>query len=116
MGRSYYGDIEGKLGHQQESDGLSRFGGKSNEPQQIEYVFEIEDLETVEKEIEEIKTSLGEKIKHMAVAHMGGMEVPEHLNLNITKENLKEFQDFLLGVKILDCLKEKGSCTFTVDL
>jgi hypothetical protein len=44
------------------------------------------------------------------------MDIFEKYNKSITKEELSEYADLLLGRKIRDCIKETGCCSFTAEL
>ena len=60
MGRYYNGDIEGKFWFAvQDSSAADRFGVIGNQPQELYYYFSEEDLPKVEKEIKNIKNTLG---------------------------------------------------------
>lgn len=119
MGRYYSGDIEGKFWFAvQSSNAADRFGVSGSEPSTIEYYFEEEDLQGVEDEIQRIEETLGDKKKILD----DFFESKDFYNdkdleaLGITKKDLSEYADLGLGVKIRDCIKEQGYCSFTAEL
>lgn len=119
MGRYYSGDIEGKFWFAvQSSTAASRFGGEESEPAYIDYTFEEEHLEEVEAEIEKIQTSLGDKVqilKDFFKENNGYTdEMIEKLGVSMTE--LEDYADLGLGIKIRDCIKENGSCSFQAEL
>jgi hypothetical protein len=119
MGRYYNGDINGKFWFAvQSSTAPSRFGGSYGEPNYITYNFEQEDLENVENEIKRIEEFLSDKketLDNFFREHNGyNDEMIE--KIGISKGDLSEYADLLLGMKIRDCIKENGSCTFDAEL
>ena len=119
MGRYYNGDIRGKFWFAlQPSDAASRFGGEELEPNYITYYFQEEDLEGVEVEIQRIEKTLGDNKKvidnffiEKESYSRGDLE-----KIGITEEILREYADLDLGIKIRDCIKENGDCTFDAEL
>ena len=119
MGRYYSGDIEGKFWFAvQSSIAADRFGVQHSEPNYVEYYFEQEDLEGVEKEIVNIETSLGDKVQKLDdfFASVISYNDEQLTELGITKDDLGEYADLKLGIKIRDCIRETGSCTFDAEL
>ena len=119
MGRYYNGDINGKFWFAvQSSAAPSRFGGSYGEPNYITFNFEEEDLENVENEIKRIEQSLGTKketLDKFFKEHNGyNDEMLE--KIGISQRELSEYADLLLGIKIRDCIKERGECTFDAEL
>ena len=116
MGRYYYGDIEGKFWFAvQSSEAADRFGGEKR----IAYDFDETDIKSVEEELKTIENHLGEyKQKLDEFFNSGNGYNDEILSnyLNVDEEKIRflisEYADHELGSKILDCLKEKGRCTF----
>ena len=119
MGRYYSGDIEGKFWFAvQSSTAADRFGVSHNEPNFVEYYYEQEDLEGVEQEIQIIEHELGDKlqvIEKFFEEHDSYNDVMLR-DAEITKEELSEFADLILGRKIRDCIKDNGACRFDAEL
>jgi hypothetical protein len=119
MGRYYSGDIEGKFWFAvQSSNAADRFGVQGYEPGFIQYNFEEEDLPAVEEEIANIEESLGDKLKviedFFATRESYNDKMLEEAG--ITSNELSEYADLGLGIKIRDCIKENGACSFDAEL
>ncbi len=119
MGRYYSGDIEGKFWFAvQSSNAADRFGVQGYEPGFIQYHFEQEDLEAVEEEIANIEGALGDKLK-VIEDFFAGRDFYNDQDLKdagITSDELSEYADLKLGIKIRDCIKENGACSFDAEL
>lgn len=118
MGRYYNGDIEGKFWFAvQSSNSADRFGVTGNEPAYLEYWFEEDDLEEVEAEIKRIEESLGDKIQIIEdfFENNNGYNDEMLKEADITEEEISEFADLELGIKIRDCIKENGQCSFQAE-
>lgn len=119
MGRYYNGDIEGKFWFGlQPSDAPSRFGGEELEPSYITYVFNQDDLQGVEEEIENIEESLGDKIKAIEdfFSKNAGYNDEDLLSIGVTSKELCDYADLKLGIQIRDCIIENGECVFDAEL
>lgn len=119
MGRYYSGDIEGKFWFAlQSSDAASRFGGIESEPAYIEYYFDEDHLEELEAEIKNIEDSLGDKIRILDefFAYNNGYTDKIIEALGVSMNELREYADLKLGIKIRDCIKEFGQCSFQAEL
>jgi hypothetical protein len=119
MGRYYSGDIEGKFWFAvQSSNAADRFGQMGTEPNFIQYYFDEEDLEEVEAEIKRIEESLGDKKKILDdfFDSVYGYTDNQIEALGVSKAELSEYADLGLGIKIRDCIKENGSCSFDAEL
>lgn len=119
MGRYYSGDIEGKFWFAvQSSVAADRFGVSHNEPNYVEYCYEEENLEGVEEEIKNIEETLGDKIQLIEnfFAEKNGYNDDELTEAGISRDDLSEYADLNLGIKIRDCIKETGSCRFDAEL
>ena len=119
MGRYYSGDIEGKFWFAlQSSDAASRFGGQQFEPSYIEYYFDEQHLKDVEAEIKIIEDSLGEKkqILDNFFDKQTGYTDKDITDLGISKDELKEYADLGLGIKIRDCIIANSTCSFEAEL
>ena len=119
MGRYYSGDIEGKFWFAlQSSNAASRFGGEESEPSSIDYYFDENQLEEVEAEIKNIEDSLGNKIQileNFFKENNGYTDVSIN-KLGVSMDELREYADLKLGIKIRDCIKESGQCSFQAEL
>ena len=121
MGRYFSGDIEGKFWFAvQSSDAADRFGvvGK---PEELYYYFDESNLEEVQEEIEQIIKDLGdnyEKIKEFFNTNVAytDQKLAEYLGVKEVELMLSQYADLELGIKIRDCIKENGSCSFTAEL
>ena len=119
MGRYYSGDIEGKFWFAvQSSVAADRFGVSHHEPNYVEYYYEEEDLEGVEKEIQVIEETLGDKFQLIEnfFAEKQSYNDDELTEAGISRDDLSEYADLHLGKKIRDCIKENGECQFTAEL
>lgn len=119
MGRYYSGDIDGKFWFAvQSSDAADRFGVTGERPEELQYFFTEDDLEEVENEIKNIEDSLGEKkqILDNFFKEAHGYTDKNIEDLGISKDELSEYADLLLGIKIRDQIKEFGQCNFTAEL
>lgn len=129
MGRYYYGDIEGKFWFAvQPSDAADRFGVCGQTPNYLEYYFDKESLSNVEKELKNIEKDLGDYKQKLDDYFTNGpgynpQELSEALGLpNTTKGDVELryilglYADYELGVKIRDCIKENGECSFDAEL
>lgn len=119
MGRYYTGDIEGKFWFAvQSSNAADRFGVVGNEPSYIQYNFEEEDLEGVNEEIKNIEESLGEKkqILDKFFEDNNGYNNKMLEEIEISRDELSDYADLALGVKIRDQIKNFGSCSFDAEL
>ena len=119
MGRYYSGDIDGKFWFGvQSSNAADRFGVIGDEPAYLNYYFSDEDLETVEEEIKAIEESLGDKIQKLDdfFASVSGYTDKDIHALGITSEELSDYADLGLGIKIRDCIKEFGQCSFDAEI
>ena len=124
MGRYISGDIETKLWFAvQPSDAADRFGVTGTQPETLEYWFREEHLESVEDEINSITKSLGkykdllDKFFDEKYAY-NDEQLSDHLQVDEkeTKKLLKEYADLELGIKIRDCIKENGECSFSAEM
>lgn len=119
MGRYYSGDIEGKFWFAlQSSDAASRFGGQMYEPQYIEYYFGPEHLDEVNAEIDRIITKLGDKKERLDefFDNCMGYRDEDIEALGISREELSDYADLGLGIKIRDCMLEHGQCQFEAEI
>jgi hypothetical protein len=119
MGRYYTGDIEGKFWFAvQSSNAADRFGVTGSDPNYLEYWFGEDDLKGVEEEIKSIEESLGDKFKIIEdffEKNNGYTDVMLN-QVKITREELSEYADLKLGIKIRDHIKDFGQCSFQAEL
>jgi hypothetical protein len=115
MGRYYSGDIEGKFMFAvQSSTAADRFGSTHEEPSYVKYFFSEEHIKTIEKELLLLKENY-EKVVLFFESREGYTD--EDLEKNgIVEEELSDYADYVLGEKILNCIKENGSCSFDAEL
>lgn len=119
MGRYYSGDIEGKFWFAlQSSDAADRFGVTGQQPEELQYFFSEDDLEAVEEEILNIENSLGEKkqILDKFFEEKNGYTDKQIEELGVSRDELSDYADLLLGIKIRDQIKEFGTCSFDAEL
>ena len=119
MGRYYSGDIDGKFWFAlQSSDAADRFGVEGVQPDELQYFFYEENLVEIEEEILNIENSLGEKkqIIDKFFEENNGYTDQNLIELGVTKDELSDYADLGLGIKIRDCIKKNGECSFTAEL
>lgn len=119
MGRYYSGDIEGKFWFAlQSSTAASRFGGVESEPAYLEYWFDESHLEEVEAGIKSIEDSLGDKIKILDdfFKENNGYNDISINKLGVSMDELRDYADLGLGIKIRNHIKEFGQCSFQAEL
>ncbi len=119
MGRYYSGMIEGKFWFAlQSSDAADRFGVIGSYPSYLEYNFGEEDLQGVEDEIKVIEESLGDKKRILDEFFNTNNGYTDEMieGLGVTTQELEDYVDLGLGIKIRDCIKEEGSCSFEAEL
>ena len=128
MGRYYSGDIDGKFWFAvQGSDASERFGGNGSQPEYTEYYFGENDLEDVELEIKAIEEDLGD-VKQIfddffekndsyndEMLQNYFQEMGKMVTLPEISSHLSEYADLGLGIKIRDCIKEQGGCSFQAE-
>ena len=123
IGRYYSGDIDGKFWFGvQSSDAADRFGVTGSAPSELYYYFYESDLEGVEQELKIIELSYGDYFKKLdeffgSKSYYTDNELIQYLNVDkkLFSVIMKEYADYILGMKIKDCLVENGSCEFTAE-
>lgn len=119
MGRYYSGDIEGKFWFGlQSSHAADRFGVEGEAPAELQYWFGTENLVEIEEEILNIETELGDKLQVIEQFFLtnNGYTDEKLKEAGITQDELSEYADLKLGIKIRDYVKENGDCSFTAEL
>ena len=115
MGRYYSGDIEGKFMFAvQSSTAADRFGSVYNEPSYVEYYFDEDQLDTIKEELETLKDSYIKVSKYFEGKESYTDE--DALSNGITKDDMSDYADYILGEKIMNCIIENGSCSFDAEL
>ena len=123
MGRYISGDIERKLWFAvQSSDAADRFGVTGNQPEELYYYFDTENLEEINKELKYIEETIGleniAKIRKFfeSTNCYNDKILKEAKIFEIWEEHKKDYADYELGIEIRDCIIESGSCEFTAEL
>ena len=124
MGRYYDGDIEGKFWFAvQSSNDASFFGGSINEPNYIDYHFEIDEIKTIEKGIKTCEKELGKYKKPLDRFFKKAQSYNDDMLVKLLKVDRKKVRDLLtwlarleLGKKIYKCVKKTGECNFEAEL
>ena len=119
MGRYYSGDIDGKFWFAvQPSDSADRFGVTGQVPNYIEYLFCEDDKQGIESELKKIEKALGEDLQKLENFFNASTSYSDDMltENGIDSRNLRDYADYKLGQKILDCLNKQGYCEFTAEL
>ena len=129
MGRYYSGDIDGKFWFAvQSSDCADRFGSSGQTPNYLDYWFDEEHLETIDKELKTIESNLGENLKLLNEFFKTNNGYNDEMLKTFFKEKgktigdgdikymLEEYADYGMRKRIRDCVKENGECNFTAEL
>lgn len=115
MGRYYSGDIEGKFMFAvQSSTAADRFGSTHCEPNYVEYYFDEDQLDIIKEELEKLKPNYDKVVKFFEERESYTNEEMEQKG--ITKMDMSDYADYVLGEKILNCILENGECNFTAEL
>ena len=118
MGRYYSGDIEGKFWFSVQSSYAADRFGVDGEPAYINYRFKEENLDDVNEEIENIINDLGDKKERLDkfFEEKDSYSDSDLQALNVTKDDLSDYADLLLGIQIRDYIVENGECNFEAEL
>lgn len=121
MGRYYTGDIEGKFWFAvQSSDDATFFGAEEQEASYIPYY--ADDLSKAEEGIQKCLDELGEYKQLLDTffensgAYNDAMLVEAGIPENQIQNVLEWYARLELGIKIRDCIKEQGECSFDAEL
>tara|TARA_R100001244_G_C5135426_1_gene126756 strand:+ start:460 stop:843 length:384 start_codon:yes stop_codon:yes gene_type:complete len=127
MGRYYTGDIEGKFwfGVQCSTD-ANFFGGEEYQPEEMNYYFQKDDLNTIKEGIKTCKDVLGKNKKRLDTFFEKSNGINDEIlqkhwdkhykqPINVNHE-LEWHARLLLGEQILECVEKEGSCSFTAEL
>jgi hypothetical protein len=120
MGRYYYGDIEGKFWFAvQSSDAASRFSKSAEcEPSSIDYWFDEDNLNEVQKELKNIEDKLGDSLEkfNKFFESIEGYNSHMLIEAGLPVNMLEDYADYLLGKKIEKCIVDTGQCSFNAEL
>ena len=116
MGRYYDGDISGKfMFGVQASDAADRFGVIGEQPQELNYNFDEEQLEGILKELKGLEKAFNAVEEFFKKS--GGTWTDEAVKVaGLTPQDLSDCADYRLGKAIADCLEEEGYCSFTAEV
>lgn len=126
MGRYYYGDIEGKFWFGiQPSFAADRFGCTVYETDEDDYdeectyqtywyQFDSSHLPDIQEELDNIANRIGYDNLNTLHRRYSQDNVITELADDAAR-HLADYADYILGVKILDCVTSTGSCYFEVD-
>lgn len=131
MGRYYDGDISGKFWFAvQSSRDAIHFGGREElEDQEAFYYFNTDDLDSINKGIQEVTEFLGENKEMLdrffseprgyndqMIADLLGITGTEEQVKMKTLANLVAYARLGLGEQIKNCVIETGECSFSAEL
>jgi hypothetical protein len=123
MGRYYSGDIEGKFWFAvQSSDDADFFGVCGEQPNELYYYFDKDNLPEIKKGIKQCLEELGEYKERLDI-FFGGNEgyndemIAKELKISKAKagELLEWYARLELGEKILKQVKKAGYCEFVAE-
>jgi hypothetical protein len=122
MGRYYSGDIEGKFWFAVQSSDDGEFFGAEEEENIIKPYY-ANDLDKAEEGVNQCIEELGDfkgKLDEFFKSNKGYTNKELSDFLEVTDEKLKNLLKWYarleLGIKIRDCIKEIGSCSFEAEL
>ena len=131
MGRYYGGDIEGKFWFAIQSSNDADFFRADGYPLELIYYFGEDKMEDIESGIQKCLDALGEhkdkldkffeindsyNYDSIAVMLFGTEKAEDVGDGSQIQIILGWYARLQLGVKIRDCVKENGSCSFTAEL
>ena len=127
MGRYYSGDINGKfMFGVQPSNAPERFGCRDDNATTIHYSIDKDDIDICKNELDNIKNNVKElfdididEIHKKYYEEKDQFELSKYMNDKAKKLKdtfYSEFADYLLGMKIYNCLLENGECVFDADI
>jgi hypothetical protein len=128
MGRYYEGDIEGKFAFgDQESSAADRFGVTGQVPEYLDYYYDETNLPGLESELKAMEKEFGE-YRTPLLSYFDLFDISDNTRLHfrdylekgglqtMSSEQWHEYNDYLIGRKILKSIKDKGDCSFTAEL
>ena len=114
MGRYYSGDIDGKfMFATQSSYAADRFGSEGY-TNYVQYYFDESHLETINEELEELQEAHDKVAKFFE--NRDSWTDKKRDEAGLTKQDMSDYADYVLGKKIKDCIIENGSCSFDAEL
>ena len=120
MGRYYHGDIEGKFWFAvQSSDAPSRFSKRAEcEPSYIEYYFDDDHLQEVQKELGRIKKKIGKRMEKFDEFFSGECGYNDEMlkAAGLPPHMVEDYADYKLGKQIEECIIKTGECSFSAGL
>ena len=124
MGRYYHGDIEGKFWFAvQSSSDADYFGSEGYTPDELHYHFDTNNIPEIEEGIKNCETVLGEDRVALDkffsnTDRYNDKQLSDLLGKDDkgVKDTLRWYARLNLGQKILNCVKEQGSCSFVAEL
>ena len=124
MGRDYSGSINGRFwATVQNSDAADRFGVTGYQPEELYYHFDQENLPDIYEGLKSIEEFLGNNLVKMRKFFKENTaytdeKLAEYLNvdLSVTRQLLKEYADYELGLEIEEAVRTTGQCEFTAEL
>ena len=124
MGRHYSGDIEGKFAVAVQSSNDADFFGVTGEaPSVLEYYFETSNLPEIMEGIAKCKEALGEYLAKLddffnEPRGYNDEQIAKEFGIELSKVKMLLVWYFRLGLgdKILKCVEENGTCSFTAEL
>lgn len=128
MGRYYNGDIEGKFWFAvQDSDAADRFGVIGLQPEEqteeLYYYFDEDSLPGIYQELTYIENKLGNKLAKLNKFFEENNsytdeKLAKYINVgpNVIQSILKEYADYVLGLKIMKAIQTTGQCEFTAEI
>ena len=115
MGRYYEGDINGKfMFGVQSSTAADRFGSTYVQPNYVDYYFDEQQLPTIKKELESMEESF-KKVEEF-FKDKDSWNRQQEKDAGISEQEMSDYADYILGVKIRDCILENGYCEFEAEL
>ena len=124
MGRYYSGDIEGKFAFAiQSSDDADNFGVTGEQPEELYYCFDEDNLPDIKAELKRCKDNMkghfkavDKFFKELKMGYNNKM-IAEKLDIpeSQVKELLVYYFRHELGEKIKKCVEDKGYCEFTAE-
>lgn len=120
MGRYFDGDITGKFWFAvQPSNAPTRFSKRAQlEPSYIEYWFDDEHLEDVQKELRRIEKKMGNKMQKFDAFFSNSVGYNDDMlkEAGLPSDMLGEYADYKLGKQIEECIINTGQCSFSAEL
>ena len=114
MGRYYSGDIDGKFMFATQSSYAADRFGSIGETNYISYYFDEDHLGTIDKELNSLESSF-KKVEEF-FKDRDSYSTEDQEKAGITSQEMSEYADYVLGLKIKECIIEQGDCSFEAEL